>query len=155
MTAFPAATAPRLLSVATAVPPYALDQDAVKRRAEALFARNKLNIANWLPVFDNAGIDQRFSCVPIDWYEQDHSWKDRNATYIEGALDLLAKVATKAVENAGIEFDQIDQFVTVSSTGIATPSLDAMLMERLPFRDDCRRLPVFGLGCAGGVLGLN
>ncbi len=155
MSAFPAATAPRLLSVATAVPPYALDQPAVMRRAESLFARAGLNIANWLPVFSNAGIERRFSCVPIDWYEADHSWKDRNATYLESALDLLAEVATKAVDQAEIQFSDVDQFVVVSSTGIATPSLDAMLMERLPFRDDCRRLPVFGLGCAGGVMGLS
>ncbi len=159
MSAFSATTGsprgPRLLSVATAVPPYALDQDAVMRRAESLFARHGLNIANWLPVFANAGIEQRFSCVPIAWSEDDHSWGDRNKTYLASALDLLAEVATKAVKEAGIEFADVDQFVTVSSTGIATPSLDAMLMERLPFRDDCRRLPVFGLGCAGGVLGLN
>jgi alkylresorcinol/alkylpyrone synthase len=155
MSVFPAHAAPRLMSVATAVPPYELDQDAVMRRAESLFARHGLNIANWLPVFSNAGIERRFSCVPIEWYEQDHSWGDRNATYLESALELLAEVTATAVRQAGIEFSDIDQFVTVSSTGIATPSLDAMLMERLPFRDDCRRLPVFGLGCAGGVLGLN
>jgi alkylresorcinol/alkylpyrone synthase len=155
MSRFSAQTAPRLLSIATAVPPYALDQAAVMRRAETLFAKAGLNIANLLPVFENAGIERRFSCVPIEWYEQEHSWGDRNQSYLEGALDLLSEVATKAVRDAGLEFDQIDQFVTVSSTGIATPSLDAMLMERLPFRDDCRRLPVFGLGCAGGVLGLN
>ncbi|HEX2761565.1 MAG TPA: hypothetical protein VHM27_13665, partial [Rhizomicrobium sp.] len=143
------------MSVATAVPPYALDQDAVMRRAQSLFSRAGRDIANLLPVFANAGIEQRFSCVPIEWYEAEHSWGDRNEIYLESALDLLADVARKAVEQAGIDFSEIDQFVTVSSTGIATPSLDAMLMERLPFRDDCRRLPVFGLGCAGGVLGLN
>lgn len=149
------AAAPRLLSLATAVPPHVLDQPAVMQRARALFARHGLNIDSLLPVFANVGIERRFSCVPLDWYEQDHGWADRNGVYLTNAVDLLERVARQAVHDADLSFDAIDQFVTVSSTGIATPSLDALLMERLPFREDCRRLPVFGLGCAGGVLGLN
>lgn len=151
----PTAAAPRLLSLTTAVPPYALDQTDVMHRSRALFARHGLNIDSLLPVFANVGIERRFSCVPLDWYEKEHGWADRNAIYLRNAVDLLERVARLAVHDAGLDFDAIDQFVTVSSTGIATPSLDALLMERLPFRDDCRRLPVFGLGCAGGVLGLS
>ncbi len=151
----PIAAAPRLLSLATAVPPHVLDQPAVMQRARVLFARHGLNIDSLLPVFANAGIERRFSCVPLDWYEQDHGWADRNGVYLASAVELLERVARQAVRDAGLSFDAVDQFVTVSSTGIATPSLDALLMERLPFREDCRRLPVFGLGCAGGVLGLN
>ncbi|MEX2009253.1 MAG: 3-oxoacyl-[acyl-carrier-protein] synthase III C-terminal domain-containing protein, partial [Dongiaceae bacterium] len=56
---------------------------------------------------------------------------------------------------AGVGVDKIDCIVAVSTTGIATPSLDALLMERLSLRRDIRRLPVFGLGCAGGVIGLS
>jgi alkylresorcinol/alkylpyrone synthase len=145
----------RVLSVATAVPPYALDQPAVMARARALFARDGGDIERLLPVFANSGIERRYSCVPIEWYEDDHAWADRNRLYIENALDLLELLARDCAEQAGIGLKEVDNIVTVSSTGIATPSLDALLMERLEFRDDCQRLPVFGLGCAGGVLGIN
>lgn len=145
----------RVLSVATAVPPYALDQPAVMARARSLFARQGGDIERLLPVFANSGIERRYSCVPIEWYEDDHAWADRNKLYIESALDLLEKLTLDCAEQAGIGLDEIDNIVTVSSTGIATPSLDALLMERLKFRTDCQRLPIFGLGCAGGILGIN
>lgn len=145
----------RVLSVATAVPPYGLDQPAVMQRAKSLFARHGNDIERLLPVFANSGIERRYSCVPLEWYEDDHAWADRNKLYIENALDLLTQLARDCAEQAGIGLDEIDNVVTVSSTGIATPSLDALLMERLKFRDDCQRLPIFGLGCAGGVLGIN
>jgi alkylresorcinol/alkylpyrone synthase len=145
----------RVLSVATAVPPYGLDQTAVMIRAKSLFARNGSDIERLLPVFANSGIERRYSCVPLEWYDQDHAWADRNRLYIENALDLFETLAIDCAEQAGIGLDEIDNIVTVSSTGIATPSLDALLMERLKFRDDCQRLPIFGLGCAGGVLGMN
>jgi alkylresorcinol/alkylpyrone synthase len=67
---------------------------------------------------------------------------------------LLKEAAEHCLDRAGVSFDEIDAVVTVSTTGIATPSLDAQLMEVLPFRRDLQRLPVFGRGCAGGVTGL-
>jgi alkylresorcinol/alkylpyrone synthase len=66
----------------------------------------------------------------------------------------LERAADRCLGAAGLAADDIDGIVVVSTTGIATPSLDALLMERMPFRRDCWRLPVFGLGCAGGALGL-
>jgi len=58
------------------------------------------------------------------------------------------------LEEAHLSRDDIDAIVVVSTTGIATPSLDAILVERLHLRRDIARLPIFGLGCAGGVSGL-
>jgi alkylresorcinol/alkylpyrone synthase len=74
--------------------------------------------------------------------------------FMNTALDLLEDAAKRCLDEAGIGAGEVDAIVTICSTGIATPSLDARLMERLPFRPDTVRLPVFGLGCAGGVLGL-
>lgn len=145
----------KLLALATAVPPYALAQADVMERARMLFRRAGHDIAPLLPVFDNAGISRRYSCVPIDWYEHDHGWADRNQIYLDSATALLEQAARDCLAQAGMSFEAVDQLVVVSSTGIATPSLDALLMDRLPFRPDCRRLPVFGLGCVGGVVGLS
>jgi len=146
---------PRLLSLACAVPPHALGQKEVAARARHLFAavaRGELD--RLMPVFANAGIERRYSCVPIDWYEAPHGWVDRNALYLEHALRLLEHAARDALAQARLAPDEIDAVVCVSTTGIATPSLDAVLMGRLGLRADVRRLPIFGLGCAGGVIGL-
>jgi alkylresorcinol/alkylpyrone synthase len=119
----------------------------------AVFSQEAV-VERLLPVFENAGIERRYSCVPIDWYYQPHGWMDRNAVYLDSAVTLLERAAREALERAGRRIEEVDAIVVNSTTGIATPSLDALLMERLPFRRTLRRLPIFGFGCAGGVLGL-
>jgi alkylresorcinol/alkylpyrone synthase len=146
---------PRLLALATAVPNYRLDQIDVSARARGLFAEAAgFKLDRMMPVFVNAGIDSRYSTVPIDWYTEPHGWTDRNALYIEQAVLLLERAARDCLAQAGLRASDIDSVVTVSTTGIATPSLDAILVGRLGLRPDVRRLPIFGLGCAGGILGL-
>src|SRR5476651_2138345 len=143
---------PRLLALATAVPPFPLRQSDVRGRAESLFGGMNGALERLLPVFENAEIDTRYSCVPIDWYGEPPGWKERNRLYIENSLDLLEQVTRSCLAQAKLATDAI---VVVSTTGIATPSLDALLMDRLGLRRDVQRLPIFGLGCAGGVLGLS
>ena len=103
---------------------------------------------------EGAGSDSRALAMPIDWYLTPHGWRDRNQVYRRCAIDLLAESAEQALDRARLTPAEIDALVVVSSTGVATPSLDAVLMDRLPFRPDVLRLPIFGLGCAGGVSGL-
>lgn len=124
-------------------------------RARALFPGRGEDLNRLLPVYANAGIAQRYSCVPIDWYEQPHAWAEKNRLYIDNALALLEQVTNDCLASAGLGKGDIDAIVCVSTSGIATPSLDALLMERMGLRRDVTRLPVFGLGCAGGVLGLS
>ncbi len=143
---------PRLVALGTAVPSYVLRQPDVRRRALALFGGS---MDRMLPVYENAGIDTRYSCVPIEWYLQSSTWKERNALYIDNAVQLLARCAETCLEQAGIGPEAIDAIVVASTSGIATPSLDARLMQGIAFRADVQRLPIFGLGCAGGVLGLS
>jgi alkylresorcinol/alkylpyrone synthase len=145
---------PRLLALATAVPPYALHQSDVRARATRLFASAGDEVKHLLPVFENAGIETRYSCVPIEWYDEDAGWKERNRIYLDNAVALLEQVTRACLDQAALPAEAIDAIVVVSTTGIATPSLDALLMERLGLRRDVQRLPIFGLGCAGGVLGL-
>ncbi|HEY1258083.1 MAG TPA: type III polyketide synthase [Stellaceae bacterium] len=143
----------RLLAVATAVPPYPLDQNDVVERVRLLFGRSA-DLDRLLPVFANTGIRTRYSCVPIDWYDHAHGWAERNRLYLAAALDLIETATRRVLDRAGLGEDAIDAIVTVSSTGIATPSLDALLVERMVLRAGTRRTPLFGLGCAGGVIGM-
>jgi len=143
----------RLLALKSAVPPYAFDQRDAAARAARLFGA-RTDISRMIPVFENAGIERRYSCVPIDWYDRDHGWTERIALYVENAVRLLEQVAKGLLEQARLSAGDIDVIVVVSTTGIATPSLDALLVERLQMRRDIRRLPIFGLGCAGGAIGL-
>jgi alkylresorcinol/alkylpyrone synthase len=141
--------------VATSVPAYRTCQEDVVRLSERAFDRSKSDIERLMPVFGNAGISTRYFCMPPDWYLAPHGWVERSRLYVEHAVDLLADAAAKCIAGAGCCLDDVDAVVTVSTTGIATPSIDALLMERLAMRRDTRRLPLFGLGCAGGVIGLS
>jgi alkylresorcinol/alkylpyrone synthase len=143
-----------LLSLATAVPPHVVEQSEAKARAREAFGGNKALFDRLSGVFDNAGIARRHIVAPQDWYMTSHGWHDRNDLYLEASENLFVEAASAAIEQAGLVPDQIDGVVTVSTTGIATPSLDARAAPRVGFRNDVRRVPVFGLGCAGGVNGL-
>ena len=145
---------PRLLAVKTAVPPYTIDQSEAAPRARALFAGRR-DIDRMMPIFVNTGIDRRYSCVPIDWYLAPHGWKDRTELYVTNAVNLLEEVTIKLLDELKLSRDDIDAIVVASTTGIATPSLDALVIERMRLRRDIRRLPIFGLGCAGGVIGIS
>lgn len=150
----PSDAQPRLISLATAVPPYVLRQADVAASGRMIFDGYPAGFARFADVYDHAGIATRYSCVPIEWYRRRHDWPERARLYLENALALMERAALEALERAGVAAPDIDIVVSVSSTGIATPSLDAHLLGRLGLRADVERLPIFGLGCAGGVLGM-
>ena len=146
---------PSLLSLATASPEHPLPQRAMRDFAPRLFPnRPAEKLEPLLSSFDTAGIETRQICVPMEWLSEPHSWPERTRLYRRHAVALLKRAAQDALAEAGLGAEDIDALAVASTTGIATPSLDALLMEELPFRRDVTRLPLFGFGCAGGVLGL-
>jgi alkylresorcinol/alkylpyrone synthase len=106
-------------------------------------------------IFSNTGIIKRHGVKPFDWYREPRGWPERTEAFLEGAEALFVDVAEKALAGAHLVGSDIDIVVTVCSTGIATPSLEARVARRMGFRSDVTRVPVFGLGCAGGVSGLS
>ncbi len=146
---------PGLLSLATASPPHLIEQTAVAEAARSQFSHRFRDFDRLYPVFQNTGIQRRQAVMPMEWYLEPRSWPERTAAYLEGAVELFARAAQTALGRAGVTAAEVDTVVTVSSTGIATPSLEARAMGRLGFRADISRVPVFGLGCAGGVSGLS
>lgn len=146
---------PTVLSVGTAVPRHVMAQSDLAAMAPRMFDPQRSEVERLMPVFEHAGIDTRYSCVPLDWYLRPHGWRERNALYVENAVDLLGHAAEEALAEAGREPRDIAAIVVASTTGIATPSLDALLLNRIGLSPEVVRLPIFGLGCAGGVAGLS
>lgn len=143
-----------LLSLATALPPHTVEQSYAKAKARELFGGRKELFDRLAGVFDNAGIARRHIVAPTEWYEGHHGWKERNRVYLDASDTLFREAALTAIERAGVKPSDIDGVVAVSTTGIATPSLDARNGPAIGLRDNIRRVPIFGMGCAGGVNGL-
>jgi alkylresorcinol/alkylpyrone synthase len=143
------------VSLATAVPPHVLWQDDVTQMSRELFGKRFLEFERLSPVFKNGGVIKRHGVKPLDWYRKPHGWPERTAAFLEGAESLLIDVAQTAIRRANLDPGAIDAVVSVCSTGIATPSIEARIAGRLGLRHDIARIPVFGLGCAGGVSGLS
>jgi alkylresorcinol/alkylpyrone synthase len=143
-----------LLSLATAVPPNVIEQDEVASLAPKLFPDLFAHNPGLIDVFVNSGIKRRHAVRPIDWYLAPRDWSDRSGVFHTEGLALFERVAKAAIEKADIDPQDIDLVVTICSSGVATPSLEARALPRLGLRTDVRRVPIFGLGCAGGVSGL-
>lgn len=144
-----------LLSIATAVPPYTLSQEEIARAACEVFAPQMPDFAPLAAVFHTAGIAKRHVTRPLQWFLEPRGWAERNAAYLDMACDLFVEAAGTALARAGIAPQDVGTVVTVSSTGIATPTLEARVAGRLGLRPDVERVPLFGLGCAGGTSGLS
>ncbi len=146
---------PRVVTVGTAVPPHVLDQEATREYAGNHFRKGIRDIQRLISVFDNVQIQRRHFCVPLDWFETEHTFSQRNDLYIEWAEKLGVEAAGECLRRAGLEPGDIDHLVFVSTSGMSTPSIDARLINRLGFDRHVRRTPIFGLGCAGGAAGLS
>jgi alkylresorcinol/alkylpyrone synthase len=144
-----------LVSLATSVPPHVFLQKDVLAAAWDVFRTRFPEFERFSSIFSNTGIIKRHAVKPFDWYLEPRGWPERTAAFLAGAEALFVDVAGKALADAHLTGADIDTVVTVSSTGIATPSLEARVAGRMGFRSDVMRVPVFGLGCAGGSSGLS
>src|ERR1700680_3415531 len=144
-----------LLSLATSVPPHTFLQKDVLTAAWDIFGSRFPDYERFSSIYTNTGIIKRHGVKPFEWYLEPRGWPERTEAFLEGAEALFIDVAGKALADAGLMATDVDTVVTVCSTGIATPSLDARVARRMGFRSDISRVPVFGLGCAGGASGLS
>jgi alkylresorcinol/alkylpyrone synthase len=144
-----------LVSLATSVPQHTFLQKDVLAAAWDILGSRFPDFARFASIFANTGIVKRHGVKPFDWYLTPRGWPERTEAFLEGAEALFIDVANKALASAGLRAADVDTVITVCSTGIATPSLDARVARRMGFRSDVSRVPVFGLGCAGGVSGLS
>lgn len=145
---------PKIAALATAVPPHVISQKTAREFAAAYFRGHRRDVQRLLPVFENAGIETRHTCVPPEWFLSPKSFPEKNDLYIDWSTRLGADVLTKCCEASGIPLDGITHIVFVSTTGLSTPSIDSRLVNVLELSPHIVRIPVWGLGCAGGAAGL-
>jgi alkylresorcinol/alkylpyrone synthase len=135
------------------VPPSRIAQVEVRKAVRQIF-RDRPGIERLLQVFDNSRIEHRCFAMPLDWYERAHDADEVNRAYIEAATETGGAAVGKALNQAALSAADVDYLVYVNTTGLATPSIDARLINTLGMRRDIRRTPIWGRGCAGGVAGL-
>ncbi|KAF0818731.1 MULTISPECIES: type III polyketide synthase [unclassified Cytobacillus] len=151
---------PAIVSVAEAIPEHVLTQDQVMDFARDLFSDSFKDIERLLKAFQNGQIEKRHFVKDLEWFKTDKTFEERNNAYIEQAIVLGTKAVKSCLENSiflnrSLPYDEIDAIFTISSSGIATPSIEARIMNELPFSEHAKRIPIWGLGCAGGASGLS
>ena len=151
---------PKIASISTFNPPYSLDQKNIEQLTKELFQDKIPQLDRLLKVFENGDIETRYFCVPLEWHQTNHSFEERNNLYIELATKYSVEVIQACLQNTifleqTIDPNEIDAIIFVSSSGISTPSIDARVMNHLPFSDRMKRIPLWGLGCAGGAAGIS
>jgi alkylresorcinol/alkylpyrone synthase len=146
---------PRILAVGTALPEFRFEQADVRALIKGLFNDGFRDFDRLLAVFDNGHVQARYLSAPLEWFKTNHTWQERNEIYVKTATDLGERAARIALERSGFAASEFGAIFFVSTTGLATPSLDSFLIKRLNLSRHIARIPIWGLGCAGGAAGLN
>lgn len=151
---------PIIQSVSTISPSVEIRQEDAMSFARSLFSDSFKDIDRLLKVFRNGEIETRQVCMPIEWYAEAHDFEMRNDLYIKHAVQLGKEAIIQCLNDTStlprkIDPAEIDAIFFISSSGLSTPSIDARLINQLPFRHDIKRIPIWGLGCAGGAAGMS
>jgi alkylresorcinol/alkylpyrone synthase len=144
---------PRLLALGTALPSHRITQTQVLDILAQ--ANGKALPPRMAEILGNTGIEQRHIAMPPEYYFGERSWAGRAQVYENTAAALFQIAAGRALERAGLTPADIGQIVFVSTTGTMTPSLPSRMIAAMGFAPDTRCVPLFGYGCAGGVIGLG
>lgn len=145
----------RINSVGTAVPQYCVGQEVAQQFSRNMFGQAFPDIDRLLGLFNNTLVEKRHFAAPPEWFAAEHSFSEKNALYIESALEIGRAAVLDCLDRAALSPTDVDHFIFVSTTGLATPSIDARLINILQMRKNIKRTPVWGLGCAGGAAGLS
>lgn len=146
--------APSIGGTGKALPPNRYDQADLARISMELIPQLEGKEALIERLFRHVGVKGRNLALPAEAYRELDGFGARNDAWLRVAMDLAAEASTNALTDAGLTAQDIDQVITTTVTGIAVPSLDARLVNRIGLRTDVKRVPLFGLGCLGGAAGV-
>ena len=145
----------RIASVASALPEHYYDQRAVQRHLERVWAARPEIVRRLPALFGNCGVEGRHLALPIERYEELATFGQFNDEWIRCALELGERAVRLALERAGLLPRDVDAIFFSTVTGLAAPSIDARLANRVGFRSDIKRIPMFGLGCVAGAAAVS
>lgn len=142
-----------ITSAASALPPYYYPQEVLVEAFRKYWG-NRLDRFNILERLHAAAqVDGRYLALPIEKYPL-RDWGEANNFWIESSLQLGQQAICRAMEQAQVKREDIGAFFFVSVTGIASPSIDARLINLMRLNPHMKRIPIFGLGCVAGAAGI-
>ncbi|MGH2318954.1 type III polyketide synthase [Planococcus sp. SE5232] len=141
--------------VVTENAPYYVGQKEIVSVVRNLFGGQYTDIERLLKVFGNGQIEGRYFAAPLDWFEEERGLEEKNRLYVEEAVKMGSLAVSRCLEEAQVDKEDVDAFIFVSSSGMATPTIDARIMNILQMPQHVKRIPLWGLGCAGGASGIS
>lgn len=144
-----------LLNTAIALPDHVYTQEEIGEVVRAWLAHDPQRAAKAAAVLDHAEIARRYTVRPAEWYLAHTALGERSAVYKDEMIRLCEQAARQALAGAGVPAEAVGLIVSTSCTGLMIPSVEAYLMNRLPFRSDARRQPLTALGCAAGAAAIS
>lgn len=144
----------RIAAVGKAFPPHYYDQDTLLDALRGHWAKRHHNLERLEQLHRNVLVGGRHLALPIEEYDALETWGQANDAWIRVAQEVGGEAVEDALARSGLGPGDVDCLISVTVTGIATPSLDARLVNRLGLNPRVKRVPVFGLGCVAGAAGV-
>jgi alkylresorcinol/alkylpyrone synthase len=145
---------PFVFSVGRALPPHYADQASLLAALRNMWVQQHYNAARVDDLHRAVKVSGRYLALPLAEYEHHDTLQKNNDVFVRVAVDLGEQACREALARAGLEPADVDHIFFVTVTGIAVPSVDARLVNRLGLRADVKRTPIFGLGCVAGAAGI-
>ncbi len=145
----------KIAAVGSALPQHVYDQSVLTRYLEGVFANDPPAARRIAQLHENTTVRTRRLALPLEEYALLRTFTECNAAWLRCALDLGERAVDAALSRAGLRPQDVDAFYFSTVTGLASPSLEARLMNRLRMREDVRRVPMFGMGCAAGAAAIS
>jgi alkylresorcinol/alkylpyrone synthase len=145
----------KIAAVGRAFPPHYYDQDTLLQALEARWAGQMFNRERLSRLHKNVLVGGRHLALPLEEYGRLDTWGKANDAWIRVAQDVGAAAVSDALARAGLVPADVDAMIFVTVTGVATPSIDARLINRLHLPTRMKRFPIFGLGCVAGAAGIS
>lgn len=144
----------RIAAVGRALPPHYYDQETLLAALRQRWSGRYFNLDRLERLHRNVLVGGRHLALPIDEYDTLTTWGKANDAWIRVAQEVGARAVLDGLAKAGLSPEDVDALIFVTVTGVATPSIDARLMNLLGLRSRVKRMPIFGLGCVAGAAGV-
>lgn len=145
---------PRVLATGRALPPHFASQETLLGEFRALWGQRHFNLERLEQLHRSVRVGGRHLALPLEEYKSLATFAQRNDAFTRAAVDVGEAALREALARARLGPEAIDSIFFVTVTGVATPSIDARLVNRMGLKRDIKRTPIFGLGCVAGAAGI-